>query len=106
MSVKTVYHTGSNICDHVFKPLKSMTVTEMANEFLYVSKIHRYEKIWLKEIRRAKQKPSQYVGYDDAMEIIPKYGIRKHQLRKRLRELGVLDLLRKMIVLENKSISN
>ncbi len=104
MSVKTEYGGPNRIDEVEFKRPAQMSYSDCVLEFLYVSKIHRYEKIWLKEIRKLTDRPEEYKGYGIARRIIDIYGNRKRLLREHLRQNNRLDFLHQSIEKENKGI--
>lgn len=101
MSVKSYCEDHAKIFGTEFKPLINMKRDDIIQEFLFVSKIHRYEKLWIKGIRNLNGDPVGYVGWADAMKILPLYGIRKFHIRKHLRENGHYGHLLNAIKLEN-----
>ena len=102
MSCYTHYHDHDLIFGKEFKPFEQMTKEETIQEFLFVSKIHRYEKLWLQGHRKLPGGAEGYVGYAEAMKIIPLYGRRKHELRNVIRINGHLGALDRAIRAENQ----
>lgn len=102
MSCKTYYQDHDRVFGKEFLPLINMSRDEIIQEFLFVSKIHRYEKIWLQGHNKLPGGAVGYVGYAEAKKIIPLYGLRKHAIRNHLRINGDLGHLDRAIRKENQ----
>lgn len=81
-----------------FVPIQTLTVDEAINEFLYVSKIHRHEKIWLKNWN---VDCSDTLVYGEMVRMRHSYGLRKRQLRDYIYQHNARDILSLSIKEEN-----
>jgi hypothetical protein len=106
MSVKIKYGDFVPLLNKEFSPVSSLSDDQLIQEFLYVSKIHRYEKLWLRDCRKQPCGAERCYGYSEAMKIIPLYGFRKFALRNEIRNRDILADLYINIRIENTTSGN